>query len=184
MKWSGVDKPKDSQVPWNPWPRAGSAPLLKMPEVGPEVPRYCVQKQDHGIAEILDRTLIEQCAPQLIVAKRSALELLIRNLNRTVGTMLSSQVSKKWSGWIACRHHHDRSTDRPASRSARFSARGITLIPRGRWSNDISAGPSGGKIIVFPPKNAITHRKKLFSSATRRCMAAPRVKPIFTGHGR
>ncbi|MCS6297740.1 MAG: glutamate synthase large subunit [Nitrospira sp.] len=132
------------------------APLLKMPEVGPEVPRYCVQKQDHGIAEILDRKLIEQCAPAIERGQKVTLELPIRNLNRTVGTMLSSQVSKKYgqdglpADTITIKFNGSAGQSFGA-----FLSRGITLILEGESNDYIGKGLSGGKIIVFPPKNAI-----------------------------
>ncbi|HRC42800.1 MAG TPA: glutamate synthase large subunit [Nitrospira sp.] len=131
-------------------------PLLKMPEVGPEVSRYCVQKQDHGIAEILDRKLIEQCRPAIDRGEKVALELPIRNLNRTVGTMLSSQVAKKYGleglppDTITIKFNGSAGQSFGA-----FLSRGITLVLEGESNDYIGKGLSGGKIIVFPPKNAI-----------------------------
>ena len=72
------------------------SPLLKTPEVGPEIARYCVQKQDHGLAGVLDVQLIERCKPALENGEKVTLELPVRNVNRTVGTMLSSRVAKKY----------------------------------------------------------------------------------------
>jgi glutamate synthase (NADPH/NADH) large chain len=131
-------------------------PLLKMPEVGPEVSRYCVQKQDHGIAEILDRKLIEQCRPAIDRAEKVTLELPIRNLNRTVGTMLSSQIAKKYgldglpADTITIKFNGSAGQSFGA-----FLSRGITLVLEGESNDYIGKGLSGGKIIVFPPKNAI-----------------------------
>lgn len=69
-------------------------PLLHAPDVGPEIARYCVQKQDHGLADVLDNKLIELCKPALEKKEKVTLDLPIRNVNRTVGTMLSSRVAK------------------------------------------------------------------------------------------
>ena len=69
-------------------------PLLQAPDVGPEIARYCVQKQDHGLADVLDNKLIELCKPALEKGDKVTLDLPIRNVNRTVGTMLSSRVAK------------------------------------------------------------------------------------------
>ena len=131
-------------------------PLLKMPEVGPEVPRYCVQKQDHGIADILDRKLIELCLPAIDRGEKVTLELPIRNLNRTVGTMLSSRIAKKYgleglpADTITIKFNGSAGQSFGA-----FLSRGITLILEGESNDYIGKGLSGGKIIVFPPKNAI-----------------------------
>ena len=111
-------------------------PLLKMPEVGPEVSRYCVQKQDHGIADILDRKLIEQCRPAIDRGEKVTLELPIRNLNRTVGTMLSSQIAKKYgleglpADTITIKFNGSAGQSFGA-----FLSRGITLVLEGE-SND------------------------------------------------
>ncbi|MCC2639988.1 MAG: gltB [Nitrospira sp.] len=132
------------------------SPLLKMPEVDPEVPRYCVQKQDHGIADILDRTLIEQCRPAIDRGEKVTLELPIRNLNRTVGTMLSSRIAGKYgleglpSDTITIKFNGSAGQSFGA-----FLSRGITLILEGESNDYIGKGLSGGKIIVFPPKNVL-----------------------------
>ena len=131
-------------------------PLLNMPEVGPEVARYCVQKQDHGIDDILDRKLIEQCAPAIERGEKVTLDLPIRNLNRTVGTMLSSRIAKKYGleglppDTITIKFNGSAGQSFGA-----FLSRGITLILEGESNDYLGKGLSGGKIIVFPPKNAI-----------------------------
>ena len=73
-----------------------SSPLLQGADVGPEIARYCVQKQDHGLADVLDNTLIELCKPALETARGSRWICRLRNVNRTVGTMLSSRVAKSY----------------------------------------------------------------------------------------
>ncbi|MGZ8393510.1 MAG: glutamate synthase large subunit [Nitrospira sp.] len=131
-------------------------PLLKMPEVGPEVPRYCVQKQDHGIADILDHKLIELCQPAIERGEKVTLDLPIRNLNRTVGTMLSSKIAKKYgleglpADTITIKFNGSAGQSFGA-----FLSRGITLILEGESNDYIGKGLSGGKIIVYPPKNAL-----------------------------
>ncbi|MDR4479680.1 MAG: glutamate synthase large subunit [Nitrospira sp.] len=131
-------------------------PLLKMPEVGPEIPRYCVQKQDHGIADILDRKLIEQCQAAIERGEKVTLDLPIRNLNRTVGTMLSSKIAKKYGleGLPADTITIKFSGSAGQSFGA-FLSRGITLILEGESNDYTGKGLSGGKIIVYPPKNAL-----------------------------
>ena len=70
-------------------------PLLTMPDVGPEVARYCVQKQDHGLECVLDNKLIELCQRAIEKGEKVTLDLPIKNVNRTTGTMLSSRIAKK-----------------------------------------------------------------------------------------
>ncbi|MFO0707080.1 MAG: glutamate synthase large subunit [Nitrospira sp.] len=131
-------------------------PLLKMPEVGDDVPRRCVETQDHGIAEVLDNKLIELCRPALEKGEKVALDLPIRNVNRTVGTMLSSRIAKRYgaeglpSDTISIKF-----TGSAGQSFGAFLSRGVTLTLEGESNDYIGKGLSGGKIVVFPPKNAI-----------------------------
>ena len=131
-------------------------PLLKAPEVGADVPRHCVQKQDHGLAEVLDNKLIELCKPALDKGEKVTLDLPIRNVNRTVGTMLSSRIAKKYGleglppDTISIKF-----TGSAGQSFGAFLSRGVTLTLEGESNDYIGKGLSGGKIIVFPPKNAI-----------------------------
>src|SRR6185436_17620905 len=60
-------------------------------------PVYCVQKQDHGLENALDtRVIIGECRPALEDRKPVKLNLPIRNINRTVGTMLGAEISRKY----------------------------------------------------------------------------------------
>src|SRR5207245_2558367 len=69
---------------------------LHAPDVGPEIARHCVQKQDHRLADVLDNKLIELCKPAIERGEKVTLDLPIRNVNRTVGTMMSSRIAKKY----------------------------------------------------------------------------------------
>jgi glutamate synthase (NADPH/NADH) large chain/glutamate synthase (ferredoxin) len=70
--------------------------LLVRPEVEGSVPIHCVQAQDHGIANVLDHTLIEQAHPALEHRTPVRIDLPIRNVNRTVGAMLSGEIAKRY----------------------------------------------------------------------------------------
>src|SRR5207249_10292914 len=92
-----VDKLK-AQKAIDHWKAKGLdvTPLLHAPDVGPEIARYCVQKQDHGLADVLDNKLIELCKPAIERGDKVTLDLPIRNVNRTVGTLLSSCIAKRY----------------------------------------------------------------------------------------
>ncbi|MBU1909674.1 MAG: glutamate synthase large subunit, partial [Verrucomicrobia bacterium] len=68
--------------------------ILYKPDVPPHVGTHRTQAQDHGIERALDHRLIEQAAPALERAEPVEIEVPIRNVHRTVGTMLSSQISR------------------------------------------------------------------------------------------
>ncbi|MGQ0695649.1 MAG: glutamate synthase large subunit, partial [Nitrospiraceae bacterium] len=152
-----VDKLK-AQKAIDHWKAKGLdlTPLLKMPEVGPEVPRYCVQEQNHGLADILDTKLIKLCEPAIERGEKVTLDLPIRNVNRTVATMLSSRIAKKYGleglppDTITIKF-----TGSAGQSFGAFISRGITLILEGESNDYLGKGLSGGKIVVFPPKNAI-----------------------------
>jgi len=130
--------------------------LLKMPEVAPEIPRYCVQKQNHGLADVLDNKLIDLCRPALEKGEKVKLDLPIRNVNRTVGTMLSSRIAKKHGleglppDTISIKF-----TGSAGQSFGAFLCRGVTLTLEGESNDYLGKGLSGGKIIVFPPKQVI-----------------------------
>ncbi len=130
--------------------------LLKMPDVEQDIARYCVQKQDHGIADILDNKLIELCKSAIERGETVKLDLPIQNVNRTVGTMMSSRIAKKYGleglppDTITIKF-----TGSAGQSFGAFISRGITLILEGESNDYLGKGLSGGKIIVFPPKNAI-----------------------------
>ncbi|MDH4303593.1 MAG: glutamate synthase large subunit [Nitrospira sp.] len=131
-------------------------PLLTAPDVSEDVPRYCVQKQDHGLADILDNKLVELCQAAIEKGEKVNVELPIRNINRTTGTVLSSKIAKKYGldglpeDTISIKFFGSAGQSFGA-----FLAKGITLTLEGESNDYIGKGLSGGKIIVFPPKNIL-----------------------------
>ncbi|MCP9471469.1 MAG: glutamate synthase large subunit [Nitrospira sp.] len=129
--------------------------LLTMPKVGPDTARHCVQAQDHGIADVLDRKLIELCAPAIERGESVKLDLPIRNVNRAVGTMLSGRIAKRYGldglppDTITIKFNGSAGQSFGA-----FLARGVTLVLEGESNDYLGKGLSGGKIVVFPPKEA------------------------------
>jgi glutamate synthase (NADPH/NADH) large chain/glutamate synthase (ferredoxin) len=129
--------------------------LLQMPQVGPEIATHCVQEQDHGIADILDNKLLALCKPALERGEKVSLDLPIRNVNRTVGTMLSSRIGRKYGleglppDTITIKF-----TGSAGQSFGAFLARGVTLILEGESNDYLGKGLSGGKIVVTPPKGA------------------------------
>ena len=70
--------------------------IFYQPKVGPEVARYNCEKQDHGLDKALDHRLIELALPAIERKQKVAIDIPIRNINRTVGTMLSNQIAKRY----------------------------------------------------------------------------------------
>ncbi|WP_173051403.1 glutamate synthase large subunit [Nitrospira sp. KM1] len=131
-------------------------PLLRMPDVSADIPRYCVQKQDHGLTEILDNRLVDLCQQAIEKGEKIKLELPIKNVNRTTGTVLSSRIAKKY-GLDGLPEDTISITFRGSAGQSfgAFLAKGITLTLEGESNDYIGKGLSGGKIIVYPPKDVL-----------------------------
>ncbi|RPH39107.1 MAG: glutamate synthase subunit alpha, partial [Planctomycetota bacterium] len=130
--------------------------ILYQPPMGPEVGRHCSQKQDHGLDQTLDKKkLLPLCAPAIEKGEAVAATLQIRNVNRTVGTILGSEVTRKW-GYKGL--HPDTITlhfQGSAGQSfGAFIPKGVTLSLEGDANDYVGKGLSGGKINVFPPADA------------------------------
>jgi glutamate synthase (ferredoxin) len=113
--------------------------------------RYCVSKQDHGLAEALDQELIVRCREALDRRLPVSLSLPIRNVNRTVGTMLGSELTRRHGAAglpdDTIRLHF---TGSAGQSFGAFVPSGMTLELEGDSNDYVGKGLSGGKIIVYP----------------------------------
>jgi glutamate synthase (ferredoxin) len=129
------------------------APILYQPKVAPTVGRYCMQAQDHGLDEALDRkVLLPLCQDALEKGTPVSAILPIRNVNRVVGTMLGSEVTRRYGPAGLPADTIQLYFKGSAGQSfGAFVPRGITLTLEGDANDYVGKGLSGGKIIVFPP---------------------------------
>ena len=131
------------------------APIFYVPEIAEGDARHCVTTQDHGLDKALDRTLIELAAPALERAEPVAIELPIRNVNRTVGTMLGYEVTKRYGGAGLPDGTINVHFDGSAGNSfGAFLPRGITLRVEGDANDFTGKGLSGGRLVVRPHRTA------------------------------
>jgi glutamate synthase (ferredoxin) len=130
--------------------------ILYQPPMGPEVGRSCTQVQDHGLESTLDKSrLIEICRPAIERAEAVAASLQIRNVNRTVGTILGSEVTRKWGYRGLPPDTITLHFQGSAGQSfGAFIPKGITLSLEGDANDYLGKGLSGGKINVLPPRAA------------------------------
>ncbi|GJL53663.1 MAG: glutamate synthase [Nitrospirales bacterium] len=129
------------------------SPLLTKPNVSDQVATYCIQEQDHGLSHILDNQLVELCRPAIDEAKPVSHELAIRNVNRTVGTVLSSHVARKYGvNGLPEDTIKIQFTGSAGQSFGAFLSTGITLTLVGESNDYLGKGLSGGKIIVMPPQ--------------------------------
>ncbi len=134
------------------WKAAGLdlAPVLHVPAL-PLDARHRVTEQDHGLGKAIDNTLIQLAEGALADATPVRLELPVRNVNRTVGTMLGYEVTRRWGGEGLPADTIDIRLNGSAGQSlGAFVPRGITLRLTGDANDYLGKGLSGGRIIVAP----------------------------------
>jgi glutamate synthase (NADPH/NADH) large chain len=126
-------------------------PILHVPDVAPAGARNCTTRQDHGLDRALDNTLILLSEGALEQGTPVRLELPVRNVNRTVGTMLGSEVTRRWGGGGLPEDTIDVSLTGSAGQSfGAFLPPGITLRLSGDANDYLGKGLSGGRIIAAP----------------------------------
>jgi len=127
------------------------APLLAVPELPPGSPRRRIRGQDHGLDRALDNTLIQLCEGALLDGQPVKLELPVRNVNRTVGTMLGSLVTKRFGAQGLPDNTIDLTFTGSAGQSfGAFIPHGITLRLVGDANDYLAKGLSGGRIVLRP----------------------------------
>ncbi|HRR35085.1 MAG TPA: glutamate synthase-related protein, partial [Kiritimatiellia bacterium] len=138
------------------WKASGldfSAILRHVPSAPEE--RRGTRKQDHGMEHALDHELIRQAEPALEGGMPVRLEVKIRNVNRTVGTLLSSVISKKYGArGLPDDTVHVRCVGTCGQSFGAFAAPGLTLEVEGDANDYFGKGLSGGTLILYPPRNA------------------------------
>ncbi|MBC8337278.1 MAG: glutamate synthase large subunit [Alphaproteobacteria bacterium] len=133
------------------------APIFAKPNVNGDIAIFNSETQNHGLDKALDNELIEQARPALDTGKPVRIEMPIRNINRTVGAMLSGEIAR--------RHGHQGLADDTINISltgtagqsfGAWLAHGVTLKLEGDANDYVGKGLSGGRIIVSPsPKGQI-----------------------------
>ena len=127
--------------------------IFYMPPVSSDVALFNTEIQDHGLARALDHSLIAQAEPALKHAKPVTMETKIKNENRTVGTLLSHEVAKRFgSTGLPDDSIHVKLIGTAGQSFGAFLAHGITLDLVGEGNDYVGKGLSGGRIIVRPPE--------------------------------
>ncbi|MFM9887729.1 MAG: glutamate synthase large subunit [Burkholderiales bacterium] len=125
--------------------------IFYQPKVGPEIARLHCESQDHGLDKAIDNRLIELAQPALERGERVSIDMPIRNINRTAGTMLSSEVARRYGHeGLPDDTIHVRFAGSAGQSLGAFLARGITLELIGDTNDYCGKGLSGGRITVQP----------------------------------
>jgi glutamate synthase (NADPH/NADH) large chain len=118
--------------------------------------RRRTRAQEHGLEAALDRTLIQLAEGALEDAHRVALDLPVRNVNRTVGTLLGSEVTRRYgANGLPDNTIHITLTGTAGQSVGAFLPPGITLNLVGDANDYVGKGLSGGRIIVGPPDDVL-----------------------------
>ena len=129
--------------------------LLYLPKAEPEIARRNSERQTHRLDDVLDRELIAAAAPAFERGERVCIERAVRNVNRSVGTMLSGEIARRYG--------HEGLPDETISirlsgtvgqSFGAFLAHGVTLALAGDGNDYVGKGLSGGRIAIRPPEGS------------------------------
>ncbi len=130
--------------------------ILHQPAVAEGVATHCVREQDHGLERSLDRTTIVPLCAKAIENKTPVdATLPIRNVNRTVGTILGYEITRRHGAAGLPEDTIKLHFNGSAGQSfGAFIPNGVTLTLEGDANDYVGKGLSGGKIVVYPPRQA------------------------------
>ena len=131
------------------------SPILHLPPLAPDAVRHQQVAQDHGLEQALDQMLIQLAEGALTDCRPVTIDIPIRNVNRTVGTLLGSEVTRRYG---ACGLPSDtivvNFSGSAGTSFGAFVPKGITLRLEGDANDYVGKGLSGGRIVVRPPADA------------------------------
>ncbi|MFW5684759.1 MAG: glutamate synthase large subunit, partial [Spirochaetota bacterium] len=140
------------------WKAAGvdlSAVLSPAIKKNPSSEVICCIPQEHGIETVLDKTLIAKSAAALDRREKVRLDLPIRNVDRTTGTMLSHEIAKRYGlEGLPDDTIHVKFTGSAGQSFGAWLSHGVTLELEGDANDYVGKGLSGGSVIAYPPKES------------------------------
>jgi len=129
--------------------------ILYNPQVPRRVGRRCLIGQDHGLNEAMDHSLIRLAKKAIDELEPTEFSMPIQNVHRAVGAMLSGEIARKHGSKAlpedTLRIHFSGSAGQSFGA---FLVNGVSLFLEGDANDYVGKGLSGGKIIVFPPRNS------------------------------
>jgi glutamate synthase (NADPH) large chain len=129
--------------------------ILYNPPVPSRVARRCVHTQDHGLEGALDHQLVEHSLDALLSLNSVEINLPVRNIHRSVGTILSGEIARRYGSAglpdDTIRIHLSGSAGQSLGA---FLAKGVTLRLEGDANDYVGKGLSGGRIIVSAPQES------------------------------
>ncbi|MDQ6902006.1 MAG: glutamate synthase large subunit [Bacteroidota bacterium] len=116
---------------------------------------YKSEEQDHGLDKVLDWQLLKAAAPAIDNLEKVRASFDIQNTDRTTGTILSNEITKKYKGCgLPDDTIHFKFTGTAGQSFAAFNTKGVTLELEGDANDYFGKGLSGAKLIIYPSKDA------------------------------
>ncbi len=135
--------------------------VLHQPAVSPGTKTYQCEMQDHRLGRALDHQLIAESRAAIEKGEKIELSLPIHNVNRTVGAMLSGEIARRHGSRGlsdgTLRVHFDGTAGQSFGA---FLARGVTFELEGAANDYVGKGLSGGRLVIYPPKQSKIERDK------------------------
>jgi glutamate synthase (NADPH/NADH) large chain len=147
-------QPRENIHHWK-YSKLDLSPILYKEPAAKYTGLYKMEEQDHGIAEVLDWQLLQKAKPALDSRERVFAEFAIKNTDRTVGTILSNEITKKYrSEGLPEDTIHFKFNGTAGQSFGAFNTRGVTLELEGDANDYFGKGLSGARLIVYPSKEA------------------------------
>ena len=132
-----------------------SCMLLPASTLNPVASQVCNEAQDHGLENVLDRQILAKIGPLLQDGVKCKANFRISNLNRAVGTILSHELTKRFGVFgLPDDTIHLRFKGSAGQSFGAWLAQGLTLELNGDTNDYVGKGLSGGKLIIYPPKES------------------------------
>lgn len=145
---------KDNVTHWK-YSKLDLSPILYKEPEADFTGLYKQEEQDHGIADVLDWKLLETAKPALEKKERVFGSFNIKNTDRTVGTILSNEVTKRYKAeGLPEDTIHLKFTGTAGQSFGAFNTNGITLELEGDANDYFGKGLSGARLVVYPSKDA------------------------------
>lgn len=147
-------QPRENIVHWK-YSKLDLSPILYKEPASLYTGLYNQEAQDHGLATVLDWQLLEKAKPAIEKQEKVRAGFPIKNTDRTAGTILSNEITKKYKGAGLPDDTIHFKFDGTAGQSfGAFNTKGITLELEGDANDYFGKGLSGARLIVYPPKNS------------------------------
>jgi glutamate synthase (NADPH/NADH) large chain len=129
--------------------------ILHRPDMPKRITPYCTKLQDHGLNEAFDHILIRSSVPTFEQGKKTSAQFELKNIHRSVGTMLSGKLVKIF-GEAGLEEDTIRFSFKGSAGQSfgAFGAKGLTLILEGEANDYVGKGLSGAKLIIKTPVDA------------------------------